>query len=480
MEKSIVISSLNNLAAILHNEYLYELIVNDHNYQLGNIYMGTVNKVYPTVKAIFVTIQINRKYKNGFIHANDLRISKSQKSYYQNTIIVFKQKLYVQIVKEAFFGKSPRLSINITLAGRYIVFSPLNKIVCISRKIVSLNQKEYLKALALILLPLSSGGMFFRRNASKISTVVILEEWKLLRLRWILLVKYINCNSHLQTCFIYQDVDLLKRVIRDFYQAQIKYIFVDSLNSFQKLDTYLHFWKCFHTKKFPKTYIVSSYFSETFKLHSALSQISSVRVELIPTGYIFIESFEALTVIDVNSGFLDKYKHPLSLVLSLNCCAAKEIAYQIKTRNISGIIIIDFVDMNSKKDQLELLRYLHKLFKLDKTLTQLVQFSELGLVEITRERTNKNIFEILLNNQVSSFSSKSYNKLFQSLNSVKIPTLSTSSLTVQNSLNLNDIKQDSFKNKVIEKASFLNKRLQYSKKKYFLNILTQKNIFYIK
>nr|YP_010338627.1 ribonuclease E [Rhodaphanes brevistipitata]UNJ18577.1 ribonuclease E [Rhodaphanes brevistipitata] len=474
MEKNIIVSSLSNLAAILHDGYLYEFIINDPIYQLGNIYIGTVTKIFPTIRAIFVTVQINSKYQNGFIHANDLLSLKKQKFSSTSSIVIFKQKLYVQVVKEAFFGKNPRLTINVTLAGRYIIFSPVNKVVCISRKILDSNEKEYLKSLAILLRPLAHGGIFFRYSASKVNNSVIIQEWEILKFRWKILLKITNSSFCLPNMLIYQDSNILKKTIRDFYKPEIQSIFIDSSKNLKKLRIYLNYWDCYIENPNLETFVLPRYFTYSFKINSSIAQASKFRVELIPAGYIFIELFEALTIIDVNSGIFDRQKYPLSLILILNCSAAKEIAYQIKIRNISGLIIIDFIDMLSKKDQLELLRYLHKLFRNDKAHTQIVQFSELGLVELTRKRIGKNIIELLNNYQKNFFVSVPHTDLEQSINYNKLPK--TKSNYLSSRFFLKDVtSQIDFIKKYKEISNPFNfKNIYYSKTKYFLNNSVQK------
>ena len=469
MEKNIIISSLNNLAVVLHDGYLYEFIINDPTYQVGNIYMGSVARVFPTIKAIFVAIQINRKSKNGFIHANDLFALRSKKNSTLSTIVVIKQKLCVQIIKEAFFGKNPRLTVNITIPGRYIIISPSNKAICISRKISDLDEKSYLKSLALLLRPISSGGIFFRKHAGRIDSSIILDEWKTLKLRWNLILKIINQNLEYQSFLVYQDSDILKRVVRDFYHLQIGSIFIDSQQSVKRLKSYLQRWSCLLLNPKLNILIVQKQLLEYFKIYSAIAQASSFRVELIPSGYIFIETFEALTIIDVNSGIFDKQKYPLDLILILNCSAAKEIAYQIKTRNIAGVIVIDFIDMISKKDQLELLRYLHKLFKFDKVQTQVVQFSELGLVEITRKRIGKSILELLANSRFN-FSKLYFSPSFlTSVDSKILPANQSSYLSARSNLNTVRSYMCTTNYALVLDSTII----QYTKKKYHLNRIIQ-------
>nr|YP_010336666.1 ribonuclease E [Rhodospora sordida]UNJ15072.1 ribonuclease E [Rhodospora sordida] len=479
MEKHIIISSVNNLAAILHEGYLYEFIMNNPLHQLGNIYIGKVARVFPTIKAIFVTIQINRKYKNGFIHNNDLSGIKNRRDASLPNIVVLKQKLCVQIIKEAFFGKNPRLTVNISIPGRYVIFSPINKIVCISRKISRVAEKEYLKSLALLLYPLSSGGIFFKYHSSQVSSYLIIEEWKTLKFRWAIILKIINQKTHLHSFLLYQDSDILKKVIRDFYHIQVHSIWVDIPLNIKKLRFYLKHWHCFILNPNLNISLISNHLFNNFRLYSAIAQASTSRVELLPAGYIFIENFEALTVIDVNSGIFDKYKYPSSVVLTLNCYAAKEIAYQIKTRNISGIIVIDFIDMRSRKDQLELLRYLQKLFRLDLIPTQVVQFSELGLVEVTRKRSGKNISELLNNYQMYFSLAKTFSYFCSSIKDISSSCSSSSYLFSRLSLSSMNISLNYFKEIKKSNLFLTKKRIQYSKKIYILNFFLQQTRIYI-
>lgn len=477
MEKHIIISSLNNLAAILHNGCLYKFVVNDHTYQLGNIYFGSIARVFPTIKSIFITIQINRKYQNGFIHVNDLLAIRNR----NNSVIILKQKLCVQIIKEAFFGKNPRLTTHINIPGKYLIFSPVTKIMYISRKISNIADREYLKSFALLLRPYSSGGIFFKFQASQISDEIIIEEWQNLKSRWIIILKIMLCNTHEQSLLLYKDNNILKKVIRDLYNLQTQAIFIDRIEDRKKLRNYLKYWHRSTFNEELKIYILSlNHFLSNFQFHTVIAKTSKCRVELIPTGYIFIENFEALTLIDVNSGIIDKYQYPSGLVLILNCSAAKEIAYQIKIRNISGIIIIDFIDMTSKKDQLELLRYLHKLFKHDIISTQIVQFSELGLVEITRKRVGKSILEIWNNNQIY-FSFIMKLPFLQDYLTTSI-RLNKYSIYLVSKLFFNSVVHHSIYLKETSHPHrfLLNKRIEYSKTKYFINRVVQNFQFYLK
>nr|YP_010336470.1 ribonuclease E [Goniotrichopsis reniformis]UNJ14876.1 ribonuclease E [Goniotrichopsis reniformis] len=475
MEKHIIISSLHNLAAILHDGYLYRFIINDPTYQLGNVYLGTIERVFPAMKALFVTIQINRKYKNGFIHINDLLSSRNCKNTTFTIIVMFKQKLYVQIIKEAFFGKNPRLTTSINIPGRYIVFSPSNQIICISRKISNPLEKEHLKSLALLLRPLFLGGIFFKSVASKVNEDIVIQEWKNLKARWIVILKLINSNTKISALLLYKDLDLIKKIIRDIYTNKIRAIFIDSHRSKYKIYSYLEYWSDLILNPSIRIYYLSNLFLNSYRFYFLIAQALQCRVQTIPTGYIFIENFEALTFIDVNSGILEKYRYPSDLTLSLNCLAAKEIAYQINIRNISGIIIIDFINMISKREESELIKYLYRLFKNDNNFPQIVQFSKLGLVEITRKRIGKNLLELLNSYQPFfllprqlSFQNQHFKHTLESSNNLF-------AFYLLSKIQLNCTYNYSSHLRVISKSNlfFNNKHIQYNKTKFFVNTILQ-------
>nr|YP_010336271.1 ribonuclease E [Chroodactylon ornatum]UNJ14677.1 ribonuclease E [Chroodactylon ornatum] len=475
MEKYIVISSFHNLAALLHDGYLYELIINNSGYHLGSIYLGSVARIFPNLKAIFVIIQMNRRNKNGFISIHDLNYLRNKNYLSISKIVLVRQRIHVQVIKEAFLAKSPRLTTNITMPGRYILYSPMSKVISISRQIVVLEHKEYFKSLALLMRPFSSGGIFFKYNAHEVDSSRIFQEWETLKTRWQVLLKISNQKIHLESCLLYQDSNFLKKIIRDVYNSQVQSIFVDSSQCSKKLRFYLKHWQCDQFNPNSKIYVVATQLLHNFKIQSAMLQAFKLRVDLIPTGCIFIETFEALTVIDVNSGISEKQKYPVKLIPILNCSAAKEIAYQIKMRNIAGVIIIDFIDMQSKKDQLELLRYLHRLFRFDKAHTQIVQFSELGLVEITRKRTEKNISEFLQSHQV--FFSSLDSTL--SLKGIKNNNFIKSYIQKRLALYQASQKFTHFNNVVRSKFFLRMERIQYRKKKLFFNTFLQKSTYKI-
>nr|UNJ16461.1 ribonuclease E [Boldiaceae sp.] len=397
MKKKIVISDLYNIAAITFNNTIQEFLFTSKKHQINNIYIGVVNRVFPSINAAF--IDIDKNSRSGFIHFSDLagfqRLYNTINIYNQliSNILTNEQKILVQIVKESSINKGPRLTSNITIIGRYIVLMPFSKAICISRKIQNVHERHYLKSLGILIKP-PTMGVLFRLSVVGISEDVITAELEHLKRQWNFIQKLASNCSPPQ--LLYDDKNLIKRAIRDFYDFNTSYIISDSIKSFNSIKRYLLIWKCYSTNSklsvqfFNKKVCILKFYGIKHSLHSALNK----KVELPLGGYIFIETLEALTVIDVNSGGFNQSRNSKDTVYKINITAAKEISYQMRIRNIAGLIIVDFIDMQSQRDQLKLLEYFYKCLALDNARSQIVQLSELGLVELTRKRRGKSLYEL--------------------------------------------------------------------------------------
>nr|YP_010337464.1 ribonuclease E [Pulvinaster venetus]UNJ17049.1 ribonuclease E [Pulvinaster venetus] len=397
MKKKIILSDLYNIAAIILDNKIQEFLFANTKHQVNNIYIGVVNKVFPSINAAFV--DIDHVSKSGFIHFSDLNNIRRR---YNNinlpndlitNILTNEQKLLVQIIKESTANKGPRLTTNISLIGRYIILMPFNKNISISRRIQNAHERHYLKSLGILIKPVAM-GLSFRSSIVGVSEDVILAELKYLKKQWLFIQKLaITCTP---PKLLYNDYDLSKRIVRDFYENQITTIVLDSKKSFYTIHKYLSFWKC-HLKdmKFSvqfcnDTKILLDSHAISYTLFNALKK----KVDLPLGGYIIIENLEALTVVDVNSGAFDRSDNSKDTIYKINLNAAKEIAYQLRIRNIAGLIIVDFIDMQSQREQLHLLEYFCKYLSFDSIKSQIVQLSELGLVELTRKRRGKSLHEL--------------------------------------------------------------------------------------
>uniref|UniRef100_A0AAU7YPW9 Ribonuclease E n=1 Tax=Gracilaria hainanensis TaxID=2871843 RepID=A0AAU7YPW9_9FLOR len=392
MIKKIVISHYNNLAAILNNNKIQEIVTINNLYQVNDIYIGTVERIFSSINAAF--IKLNKSGKSGFIHINDIKPLKKGKHIKNiKEVLSINQVILVQIIKEPTIYKGPRLTANIHLHGKYLVLMPFCNTICISHKIHDYNERTYLYSLAVLLKP-GKMGLLIKSSAQGIKENTILNDLDDLRKQWSFIERAIIYNS--SPLLLYKDENLIKKIIRDFYEDNATKIIIDSKEGLNQLNYYLHKWNCISTSQNTKLQLYSQpkCILDQFYIKNAINNALKPKVKLPYGGHIIIESNEALTVIDVNSGSFNKSGNSKEAILKTNFYAAIEIAHQLKIRNINGVIIIDFIDMSSQGDQLQLLEHFSKLLKVDNAKPQIVQLSELGLVELTRRRRGQSLQEL--------------------------------------------------------------------------------------
>lgn len=412
MVKKIIISYFNNVAAILQNNKIQEIIVISKTYQVNDIYIGTVQKIFSSINAAF--IKLGKYGKSGFIHISDIKPLKRGKfGSYITDILSINQLVLVQVIKEPTINKGPRLTANIHLYGRYLVLMPFCNMISISHKIYDENERTYLYALAVLLKP-QTMGLLIKSSAQGISESVLIQDLDFLKDQWTFIQK--SVISTYSPTLIYKDEDLIKRIIRDFYEDSIKKIIIDSKDGLKLVYYYLNKWNCIApiTSIKLQLYNQQKCILDQFNIRKTIKNALQPKVKLPSGGYIFIEKNEAFTVIDVNSGSFNKTDNSKEAILRTNFYAAIEIAQQLKIRNINGVIIVDFIDMYSQRDQLQLLEHFSNLLKIDHAKPQIVQLSELGLVELTRRRKGQSLQEIF-----SSIDSDSLD-CFKSLSSSSI------------------------------------------------------------
>ena len=421
MQQKIIISEFYDIAAIVNDNKVQDLVFAQKCYQVNNIYIGLVNKIFPSINAAFINIDYH--YKSGFIHASDLHFVSKKKYHdtlHKNSIsdsLIVGQKLVVQILKESSAHKGPRLTTNITLVGRYLVLIPFSKSISVSRAVEDSDERNYLKALAVLIKP-STMGLLLKSSIIGVSEDAIIQELTRLKKQWSFIQK-IACTA-LAPKLIYSDHNLIYKVIRDFYNVNTSSIFVDTLSASISVKRHLSNWNCFSLQESCSLDLYSDVDStfENYGITSVFYKALFSKVELPLGSYIFIDTVEALTIIDVNSGGFNKSLTSKESILEINIEASKEIAYQLKIRNIAGLILIDFIDMHSVNDQIQLLKYLQRYLETDPACPQIVQLSELGLVELTRRRSAKSFQEVF--SELSKFSSREkrknikFSKFFQS------------------------------------------------------------------
>jgi ribonuclease E len=387
MPQQIVIAEQLRIAAVLNDERVDELVVAQGRYQIGDVYLGTVENVLPGIDAAFVNI--GESEKNGFIHVTDLGPLRLRKGAAGITeLLEPRQKVLVQVMKEPTGTKGPRLTGNLALPGRFLVLQPHGQGVNISRRINGENERNRLRALGVLIKP-PGAGLLIRTEAEGVSEDLLIDDLETLLRQW----EGIQTAAESATppVLLNRDEDFVHRVLRDLYSPDLVRVVVDTPEAVARANAFLG---SDHTTVLVEAHTESSEILEHFKVNAAIRDALKPRVDLPSGGYVIIEPTEALTVIDVNSGSFTRSANSRETVLWTNCEAAVEIARQLKLRNIGGVVIIDFIDMESRRDQLQLLEHFTQAVRDDAARPQIAQLTELGLVELTRKRQGQNIYEL--------------------------------------------------------------------------------------
>ncbi|MEM9770816.1 MAG: Rne/Rng family ribonuclease [Cyanobacteria bacterium P01_D01_bin.73] len=389
MPKQIVIAEQHRIAAVFSEDSVQELIVAQGSHQVSDVYLGVVENVLPGIDAAFVNIGDSER--NGFIHVSDLGPLRRRRSAGSITeLLVPQQKVLVQIMKEPTGNKGPRLTGKVTLPGRYLVLLPYGQGVNLSRRIDKDSERHRLRALAILIKP-AGMGLLVRTEAEGVSEEAIMADLENLQNQWKEICE--DAQGTRAPALLNRDDDFVQRVLRDVYSADVNRIVVDSHTGMKRVKQRLSSWNNgnkvlvdHHRERVPLL--------EYFRVSAAIREALKPRADLPSGGYIIIEPTEALTVIDVNSGSFTRSATARETVLWTNCEAAVEIAHQLKLRNLAGVIVVDFIDMESNADRMQVLEQFDKALRGDKARPQIAELSELGLVELTRKRQGQNIYEL--------------------------------------------------------------------------------------
>ncbi len=352
---------------------------------VGNIYKGVVDNVVGGMQAAFVGIG---REKNAYLYCGEQvassKILNSEVHVAAPEIHVEKgDEIMVQVVKTETGNKGARISTNISLAGRYLVYLPFVDFIGISRKIEDEQIREKLEQL--VLQNKKTGGYIVRTNCEHATFDEVLMDIEYLWNKWQDVQK--QYESAKPASLVYEDINILKRSMRDIVNVDTDEIIVDTQEDFNACKDILKLYD-----KQPELTYFSNQNKDMFYekgLSSALLSIMDKKVVLKSGAYLIIEHTEALTVIDVNTGKFVGDTNLEETVFETNMEAAVMIANQLRLRKIGGIIIVDFIDMELESHKQELLALLEQEFKKDRVKTTLVGMTPLGLVEITRTKTQK-------------------------------------------------------------------------------------------
>ena len=382
LTQKIIIAERDNIAAVVENGKVSELFVHRGDILIGDVYLSEVENVLPSIDAAFVNVGSD---KMGFLHAQDVLKNGALKDK-----LAPKQKLIVQVVKEPTGHKGPRVTTDISLPGRFLVLMPTETGINVSKKIESVKEKARLKSIVNLLKPVGI-GVIVRTEAEGQTEADIQEDLEILLEKWNNIITSAETLS--EPALLYRDQDLLYRVIREACTEQTEEIVVDTAFALNRVQNLLANW---HMNKNIKTtlYKGTEPLLIATDIHKEIKAALQTKVNLPSGGYLFIQTTEALTVIDVNSGKFVSSATQDETILKTNLEAVHEIARQLRLRNIGGMIIVDFIDMLSRVDKLAMMEELEIALENDKAKPQVGQLSDLGLVELTRHRQGQALAEI--------------------------------------------------------------------------------------
>ncbi|AFJ01762.1 Cytoplasmic axial filament protein CafA and Ribonuclease G [Methylophaga frappieri] len=386
-------------AAVVENGVLQEVFIerSESRGLVGNIYKGKVCRVLPGMQAAFVEIGLPRA---AFLHASDISIPKGQTGDLEasavtppiTSLLREGQELMVQVIKDPMGTKGARLTTQLSVSSRYLVYMPEAEGIGISLKIEDEAERERLKQCLLEKMPISSGGYIMRTAAEGGSEAEIAADLQFLHRLWQKLTerrKQLACGEAL-----YEDLPLALRALRDLITPEIERIRIDAKESYQAA---CHFAdsvmpECLNRLEwYPGPRPLFDLFSVEDEIQKALER----KVLLKSGGYLIFDQTEAMTTIDVNTGGFVGHKNLEETIFKTNLEAAHAIARQLRVRNLGGIIIIDFIDMIELSHREQVLRALEQAMQTDRAKHKISAVSELGLVEMTRKRTRESLGHIL-------------------------------------------------------------------------------------
>ena len=354
---------------------------------VGNIYMGRVARVLPGMQSAFVEVGLARA---AFLHVADIREHKDKPI---EKTLAEGQPLLVQVTKDPIGSKGARLSTQVSIAGRLLVYLPQDPHIGISQKIEDENGRAALRERLKELVPAEEKGGFIARTlAERASEEELRADLAYLRQLWQAISE--RSLGAEPPKLLYQDLSLAQRVLRDMVTVETARVVIDSRENFQKL-------AAFAERYMPQTRgRLEHYTGERplFDLHNVEAEIEkalSRRVELKSGGTLVIDQTEAMTTIDVNTGGFVGSRNFDDTVFKTNLEAAQAIARQLRLRNLGGIIIVDFIDMESLEHRNAVLEELRRALVRDRTRITLNGFTALGLVEMTRKRTRESLAHVL-------------------------------------------------------------------------------------
>lgn len=363
---------------------------------VGNIYKGKVSRVLPGMQAAFVDIGLD---KAAFLHASDIVphtecVAEGEKSNFVvraiGELVRQGQDIMVQVVKDPLGTKGARLTTDITLPSRYLVFMPGSSHVGVSQRIESEKIRSRLKKITEPFVD-EDGGFIIRTAAESAGEKELIQDAAFLRRVW---SKVSERRKRRGVSLLYQDLALQVRIVRDFVGTELDQIQVDSSQTYEELQAFADEFMPEIAEKI-EHYNGPAPIFDLYDVENEVQRALGRKVELKSGGYLIIDQTEAMTTVDINTGAFVGHRNLDETIFNTNLEATHAIARQLRLRNLGGIIIIDFIDMLKTEHQKRVLASLELALSHDTVKTNISGFSGLGLVEMTRKRTRESLEHVL-------------------------------------------------------------------------------------
>jgi ribonuclease G len=393
--------------AILEDDQLVELLVDrpEARRMVGDIYLGRVEAVLPGIQAAFVDIGTE---KSAFLHASDLVYPEDESDGEHDDdedddhgaagrqrraaapqiqdVLKRGQDLIVQVSKEPISTKGPRVTAQVSMAGRFLVYMPFAERVGVSRKIGDREARKRLRAQVEEVLPKNSGGVIVRTVGEDVTKETLELELTTLIGQW----KRIKRKTHFVRApnLIHRETSLTRGLIRDVFSTKVEQVTVDSKQVYNEILEYLKGIAPELVDRI-KLYEEDIPLFDKANIEQELRDLFKRRCDLPSGGYLIIEQTEALVSVDVNSGRYTGKKDPEKTIFKTNFEAAREVARQARLRDLGGIIVCDFIDMETKANRDKVVQELRSHLSRDRARTKAYAVSELGLIEMTRQRVRQ-------------------------------------------------------------------------------------------
>ncbi len=384
--------------ALVENGMLQEVFIERTRRRglVGNIYKGVVRRVLPGMQAAFVDIGLE---KAAFLHASDIAVSMNSENIEQGgdesitRLLHEGQKLLVQVIKDPLGTKGARLTTHITIPSRYLVFMPETRNVGVSQRIEDEAERQRLRELVISARgDDNSGGFILRTAAESAGEEAIASDLRFLQRLWSSIQERIDPAGAGEV--VHEDLPLVLRVLRDISDADVEKLRIDSRETFQKVENFVNRFTPELAGKleyYPGERPIFDLYNVDDEIQKALNR----KVQLKSGGHLVIDQTEAMTTIDVNTGAYVGHRNLEETIFKTNLEAAQAIVRHLRLRNLGGIIIVDFIDMQTEEHKRQVLRALEKHIERDHANCHISEISTLGLVQMTRKRTRESLEHVL-------------------------------------------------------------------------------------